>query len=171
MEIVNYDYLYNRIVLSSIADPRWWLLLTSIFLPWVIWWWIVDKKRVFEILAYGLCWAAMATWLDLLGTEYGKWSYPFKLNTDIQTLLPADSAVIPVMYMILYQYVSTWKRFVIGSVLCAAVLSFIFEPLFMMLDMLELKEWTHMKSFFSFISLALATKTLFSFINKKQSTF
>ncbi|WP_060666048.1 CBO0543 family protein [Bacillus sp. CHD6a] len=171
MEIANYNYLYNWIVLNSIADPRWWLLFSSIFLPWVIWWWIVDKKRLFENVAYGLCWATMATWLDILGTEYGKWSYPIKINTDIQTLLSADTAVIPVMYMLLYQYASTWKTFVFGSVLCAAVFSFIFEPLFIMLDMLELKEWSHTKSFFSFISLAIATRTLFYLIKKKQSTF
>lgn len=171
MEIVNFNYLYNWIVLSSIADPRWWLLFASIFWPWLLWWRVVEKSRMFEVLAFGLFWAAMATWLDILGTEYGKWSYPFKLNNDIQTLLPADTAVIPVMFMLLYQYTSTWKSFVIGSVISAAVLSFIFEPLFLMLGMLDLKEWSHTKSFFAFIFLAIATRSLFFLIKKKQTTF
>lgn len=164
MEIVNYDYINSWIIQSSIADLRWWLLFVSIFFPWVIWWKAVDRSRLFEILSFGLFWAGMATWLDLLGTTYNMWSYPFKLNDHITTLLPADVSVIPVMYMLLYQYASIWRSYVIGSVLNAVILSFIFEPLFMLLNMFELQTWSHTKSFISFFLLALLTRTIFYFL-------
>ncbi|WP_198530493.1 CBO0543 family protein [Bacillus sp. LL01] len=171
MEIVNFDYLYSWIVQSSMAEPRWWLLFASIFFSWIIWWKAVDRSRLFEILSFGLFWAVMATWLDLLGTTYHMWSYPIKLIDHTTTLLPADVAVIPVMYMLLYQYASHWKSFVAGSIGIALVLSFIFEPLFVLLDMLDLKTWTHTKSFFSFFTLAIVTRVIFSFLQKAQKPF
>ena len=166
MEIVNYDYIYSLIVQSSVTDPRWWLLFVSIFFPWVIWWKAVDEERLFEILSFGLFWAAMATWLDLLGTTYDMWSYPFKLNPHITTLFPADVAVIPVMYMLLYQYGSNLKSYIAGSMVVAIIFSFIFEPLFVQLHMLDLKTWSHTKSVFSFFLLAVITRAIFYILVK-----
>jgi hypothetical protein len=171
MEIVNYDYINSWMVLGSMADPRWWLLFVSIFFPWVIWWKAVDRSRLFEILSFGLFWAAMATWLDLLGTTYNMWSYPFKLNDHTTTLLPADVSVIPVMYMLLYQFSSTWKAYVLGSILIAVILSFIFEPLFILFQMFELKTWSHTKSLVSFSLLEIITRAIFYLLSsiKKQN--
>lgn len=169
MEIVKYDYINSWIILGSVSDPRWWLLFVSIFFPWLIWWKVVDRSRLFEILSFGLFWAAMATWLDLLGTSYNMWSYPFKLNEHTTTLLPADVSVIPVMYMLLYQFSSTWKGYAFGSIFIAVILSFIFEPLFILFQMFELITWSHTESLVSFFLLAIITKAIFNFLrtNKK----
>jgi len=162
---------YNWILLNDIADPRWWLLLISIFWPWIVWWKLVAKKRIFEILAYGLLWAAMATWLDLLGTSNGMWEYPFKLYYKVSCLLPADVSVIPVLYMLLYQYGERWRTFLLGSVIVSTLLSFIFEPIFLKMNMLNLITWSHIKSWVSFIFLALVTRLIITLLKKAQQKF
>jgi xanthine/uracil permease len=150
----------NLILLNNIADPRWWLLFISIFLPWVVWWNLVAKKRLFEILTYGLLWAVMATWLDLLGTTNGMWEYPFKLYNNV--------SVIPVLYMFLYQYGERWKTFILGSVILSSLLSFVFEPIFLKMNMLNLITWSHTKSWFAFIFLALITRLIITVLKKAQ---
>lgn len=162
---------YNWVLLNNIADPRWWLLFISIFWPWIVWWQLVAKKRIFEILAYGLLWAAMATWLDLLGTSNGMWEYPFKLYNKVSCLLPADVSVIPVLYMLLYQYGERWRTFLLGSVIVSTLLSFIFEPIFLKMNMLNLITWSHFKSWFSFIFLALGTRLIITALKKVQQKF
>ncbi|MGD6833092.1 CBO0543 family protein [Sutcliffiella halmapala] len=162
---------YNWILLNNIADPRWWLLFISIFWPWIVWWKLIAKKRLFEILAYGLLWAAMATWLDLLGTSNGMWEYPFKLYHKVSCLLPADVSVIPVLFMLLYQYGERWRTFLLGSVIVSTLLSFIFEPIFLKMNMLNLITWTHIKSWVSFIFLALVTRLIITLLKKAQRKF
>lgn len=129
------------------------------------------QKRLFEILAYGLLWAAMATWLDILGTSNGMWEYPFKLSYRVSCLLPADVSVIPVLYMLLYQYGERWRTFLLGSVMVSTLISNIFEPLFLKMNMLNLITWTHMKSWFSFIFLALVTRIVITLLKKAQQKF
>lgn len=162
---------YHWILLNNIADPRWWLLFISVFWPWIVWWKLVIKKRLFEILTYGLLWAAMATWLDLLGTSEGMWEYPFKLYDKVSCLLPADVSVIPVLYMLLYQYGERWKTFFIGSLIVSTLLSFVFEPLFLKMNMLNLITWSHTRSWFAFIFLALVTRLIITVLKKAQQKF
>ncbi|WP_223700432.1 CBO0543 family protein [Sutcliffiella deserti] len=169
MRPYHFPFYSDLIILNYIADPRWWLLFLSIFLPWVIWWIFADKNRLYELLIYGMLWAVIATWLDLIGTSNGLWEYPYNLYNKVPTLLPADLSVIPVMFMLLYQYLSNWKKFLLGSVLVSSLLSFVLEPLFIKFSMLNLINWTHFKSLFSFVILALLTKSIMSGLEKLKS--
>lgn len=170
MKPINNTIFFDWVLLSSIEDPRWWFLFISIFLPWLVWWKLADKKRLFELLTYGLLWAALATWLDLLGTSNEMWEYPIKLYDKVSTLFPADFSVIPVFFMLLYQYASKWKSFFLGSVIVSSLFSFVLEPLFIKLNMLNLITWSHIKSFFTFIVLAHLTRGLLMVIkNYKKS--
>jgi hypothetical protein len=110
----------------------------------------------------------MATWLDLLGTTNGMWEYPFKLYNKVSCLLPADVSVIPVLYMFLYQYGERWKTFILGSVILSSLLSFVFEPIFLKMNMLNLITWSHTKSWFAFIFLALITRLIITVLKKAQ---
>ncbi|WP_230499850.1 CBO0543 family protein [Sutcliffiella rhizosphaerae] len=161
-----YDYINSWIIQSTMADLRWWLLFLSLFFPWVIWWKIVDRTRVFEILSYGLFWSVMATWLDLLGTTNHLWRYPFKLLDQIPSLLPADIAVIPVLYMLNYQFARTWKSFIIGAIFLAFLFSYVLEPIFTTFRMLEFMNWSHSISFIAFFFLGIVTKGIFQCIVK-----
>ncbi|QFT88658.1 hypothetical protein FIU87_08385 [Bacillus sp. THAF10] len=173
MEKVYSIILHSIFIMNStVSDPRWWFLLLSLFLPWILWWKIVDNTRFFEILSYGLFWALLASLFDLAGITYHLWNYPYDLYKDIPTLLSADVAVIPVLYMLLYQYAKTWKTFIVGALLVAVIFSYIFEPIFQLLHMLELIKWSHWKSAISFFLLGLSTKVIFFFLKKHfQSSY
>ncbi|MDD3364896.1 MAG: hypothetical protein PHZ03_07955, partial [Syntrophomonas sp.] len=46
---------------DDIHKWTWWLNVALTIVPWIIWWKLVDRKRVFEILAYGLLVTVTAT--------------------------------------------------------------------------------------------------------------
>ncbi|WP_078381106.1 CBO0543 family protein [Sutcliffiella halmapala] len=171
MKPISLTIFFDWILLSNIEDPRWWLLFISIFLPWIIWWKLADKKRLFELLTYGLLWGCLATWLDIFGTSNRLWEYPVKLYDKVITLFPADISVIPVLFTLLYQYAPKWKTFFIGSVIVSSLFSFVFEPLFIKLNMLNLITWSHIKSFIAFIFLALLTRGIIMLVKKLQKKF
>ncbi|WP_419887757.1 CBO0543 family protein [Neobacillus niacini] len=152
---------------DDLFTPGWWFLLLSCILPWYIWWKLVDKNRIFEILSYGLIWAVLSIASDLVGVELGLWGYPDKLIPIIPPMVPADLTVIPVSYMLVYQYFPLWQSFVKASIVLSALFSYIIEPIFELFDLLILDKWKHTYSFIGFIFGAILFKFVMEKIKKR----
>lgn len=136
----------------------WWLNVVLTILPWIIWWKLVDRKRVFEILAYGLLLAMTSTLMDECGTQAVLWGYPDVMFPFIPRLFPVDYVLIPVIYMLVYQYFSGWKSFIIASIIVAAVFAFIAEPAMECLGLYQQYTWKHIYSFPIYFVLAVFWK-------------
>ncbi|NHM32056.1 hypothetical protein [Neobacillus terrae] len=89
------DISYEHWLHNDLFTWRWWLLLLLTIVPWIIWWRLVDKKRVAEILLYGTLIAILAILLDNIGTDLIWWGYPTKLFQMFPPLVPADITVVP----------------------------------------------------------------------------
>ncbi|WP_400247735.1 CBO0543 family protein [Niallia sp. JL1B1071] len=146
---------------------NWWILLLATIIPYFIWWRVVDKNRFFEVFSYGMFCATLCMLLDIIGTEMLLWNYPDKLLPLITPLIPANLVVIPITAMLVYQYFSTWKYFLLATLGWSTLFSYIIEPLFMLRKMFVLGEnWSHAKSFIGFIFLGLLLKAVFENIKK-----
>ncbi|WP_185766666.1 CBO0543 family protein [Niallia circulans] len=141
---------------------QWWILVSATIIPYFIWWKLVNKKRFYEIFTYGLLCGCFSIVLDIIGTEMLLWSYPDKLLPWIPPLIPADLVMIPITAMLVYQYTNKWQTFIIGTILWAALFSYIFEPLFVEWDMFVLGDyWKHSYSFIGFILLGIVLRVIF----------
>jgi len=145
-----------------------WLNFFMVFIPWIIWWKFVDRKRITEIFAYGLLISVASGFMDVIGSEYAVWGYPDVLFPDIARLFPIDLTVIPVVYMLVYQRYSDWRSFFIASTITAAVFSFIAEPILVWLNLYLLVTWRYTYSFPIYIIMALIMKWLTQKIVSQQ---
>lgn len=100
------------------------------FVPLLIWWMVVDKKRLFEISAVGFAAWITATYLDLIGISFSFWTYGHEVIQMIDPLNPVDMSILPSMYMMIYQWFPKWKRYVFALIVMAGVVSFVAEPVF-----------------------------------------
>lgn len=148
---------------------QWWLSLGLTILPWVIWWKLCDKKRVFEILGFGLFIIMIAVFIDVAGSELVLWNYPRRLLPIVPRLWPFDFTIAPVTFMLLYQYFPKWKSFLIASALISGVLAFIAEPLLVLLKLYELITWKYIYSFPVYFGAAVISKGIVGFIQKKST--
>lgn len=139
---VTLDYWFHH----DLFTWRWWILLGLSILPLIIWWKILDKTRKPEILIYGLCTALLTTFLDVLGWNLNLWSYPHKLLPMCIPLIPADLITLPIFYMLIYQRFLLWRSFLGATVVLAAILSFVMEPLFLRLEISKFLAWKHVYS-------------------------
>lgn len=146
---------------------NWWILFLATIIPYFIFWRVVDRNRFFEVFSYGMFCASLCMLLDIIGTEMLLWSYPDKLIPIITPLIPANMVIIPISAMLVYQYFSTWKTFLIATLGWSILFAYIIEPLFMLRNMFVLGEhWSHTKSFIGFIILGILLKTFFENIKK-----
>lgn len=147
------DWL-NNFVFSA----EWWLLLGLTIVPWFLWWKIVDKSRILEILLYGLFIASIATFLDILGWNYSLWFYPHTLLGSCTPLVPIDYTLFSIVYMVLYQYYPNWKRFTIMLIIIACIFAFVLEPLAEMLHFYKSLKWQHIYSVPGYITIGIFSK-------------
>ncbi len=147
---------------------QWWFLAILMIVPWIIWWRLIDKKRLQEILLYGFFVIVLSTILDDIGSHILLWDYHINLTPLVHQLGPINLSVLPISLMAIYQYCSTWKSFFIWNIFLAAGGSFIVEPLFKWMDIYEPLKWKYFFSFPIYILIALILRLAILKVTKIQ---
>ncbi|MEC2078502.1 CBO0543 family protein [Metabacillus fastidiosus] len=155
----------------DLFTPQWWFLLVLTILPWMIWWYLVDRTRIKKIWLYGALMTILILYLDDIGSSLGLWDYPIKLIGIFPRLNPIDVSVLPVFHMIIYQYFTKWKPFLIGNIIAAVIFAYAAEPFFVKIHIYQLIKWKHFYSIPGYILKAIIIKYIMETIldwNKKE---
>lgn len=139
---------------------QWWLLLLVLIVPWIIWWRLVDKSRIKEILLFGTTMTIVVVLLDDIGGQLGWWSYPYELVRIIPRMNAIDYGALPVIHMLVYQYFRSWRSYVVANVIMALAFSFIAEPIAVWLGVYKMDHWHHAYSFPIYIAKAVFIRAL-----------
>jgi hypothetical protein len=152
----------------ELYTPQFWLLIGILIIPWIIWWRLVDRRRFMEIIIYGLLASVVVTILDELGCQLNLWEYRYDIEPLFPRLIPFNFTLLPVCYMLVYQYFTNWKSFVTANIVVSAILSFIGEPVLVKTGIYVLLKWKIIYSFPIYIILAIKFKIIVNWIMKVQ---
>jgi hypothetical protein len=119
------NYWLENVVFSW----QWWLMVSVFVLLWLIFWKLKKKESIPKISLYGLLWIIAASNLDGLGFELGLWGYPYNLSPYLPKSYVFDYCLIPITYMLIYQYFPKGKSFFWAVVTLALGSSLVAEPL------------------------------------------
>ncbi len=149
---------------NEVFRLRWWFLLVLFIVSIFIWWKVVDKSRLKEIILYAALIILFTLVMDELGEELTLWDYPYDLFPLFPPLFSVDLASLPIVYSLIYQYFRKWKSFVIASVVMAVIFCFILEPLLVLIGVYQMLKWKSYYGLPIYISMALGSKALINFI-------
>ncbi|MGO4889491.1 CBO0543 family protein [Anaerobacillus sp. MEB173] len=149
------DMLFEYWITETVFSFNWWLLLTSTFIFFIIWFIVLDKKRILEVASYGLLIGSIALFLDIIGITLVLWSYPDRLLPIITPIIEIHKVHMPIAFMIIYQYCNTWKSFFISLTITSFIFSFVLEPLIVWLGIYEIYHWKYLYSFPIYILIGL----------------
>ncbi len=149
---------------------QWWLNMATLVLPVILWWLLVDKKRLKDILIYGFIVSTFAVFLDTVGETLVLWDYPYLIIPLDYLLLDTDYSILPVAFMLAYQYFPSWKGFIIANTVISAVFSFAAEPLLVWMGFYEIHGWKYIYSFPIYIAIAIISKWMVNFVIKEQES-
>ena|SRR5699024_2715685 len=155
-----FDVTYDRWINDVLFTFNWWFLLLILIVPLFIWWKWVDKTRIMEIVLVGLLIGILATFLDLTGIFLSVWTYNYTLIQFFPSFNPVNFSLLPVSYMLLYQWVPQWKWFIILLTFAAAFGAFLAEPLFIWMHIYDQTWWKHIYSFLIYIAMGIGVKAL-----------
>jgi len=155
-----YFGMVYRIWRNNLFTIQWWMLLLVFIAPWIVWWKLVDKSRTGEILSYGLLVSLLSATLDETGIALHLWTYTKTLLPLCLQMKPPNISLLPVLYMLIYQYFPRWKSFIIAGTVMAAALAFLGEPFLIWFGIYQVFTWKHIYSFPLYIALAAGLKLL-----------
>lgn len=144
----------------NVFSLRWWLMIIFLIFPWVIWSRFIDKKRLKEILLYGFFVLIFCLILDEVGTHLSFWAYPYILTPISASFEPYDYTFLPITFMLIYQYLPSWKAYIFAIIALSAVFSFILEPIVVYFDFYRLLKWRYEYSFVIYPLIGLFCKLI-----------
>jgi len=114
----------------SNADTwQFWLLLALLVLPLVALYILIDRKKAFHLGFFGFNVHVWFHYIDIYGFTHGLWSYPYKVIPFLPSSVTLDTAFIPVIFMLVYQWtINNKKNYYIYLTGLCFFLSFLFKP-------------------------------------------
>jgi len=128
---------------TIIFSYQWWILVLGSIILWGVWIRLVDRRHLHIIILVGFMTSMLAILLDDFGLSLVLWIYPYMLTPLTGRLNVVDLAIIPVVYMLLYQYAKRWKTYLINLFLLCLFAGFVAEPVFEKLNLYITLKWEH----------------------------
>jgi hypothetical protein len=156
---------------SNFSTWQFWVVLALFLIPLFLLILFIDRKNIFYLGFYGYSVHVFFTYTDVFGTVRGIWIYPYNLLPLLPSNITLDASLVPVAYILLYQYtLNRGKNYYISMLLLCLALAFILKPLMVGLGLFHFggKE-NFLILFAGYAAVALISKWLtdfFRFLNK-----
>lgn len=150
---------------------RWWFVIASIAIAYALWWKYADKHRLTQILLYGSFIAVFRVIMDDAGASIGLWVYSIKPLPLGHALFLNDLTIVPLGFMLVYQYCHSWQKFFFWTVIAEAIYSFVFLPILVKFDILRLYNWQYYYTFFIMLAVASIMRAILLTILKIEQKY
>ncbi|SHN24639.1 hypothetical protein [Gracilibacillus kekensis] len=157
---------------SSIQTWHFWGIVLMLIIPLIVIYFCIDKRNAFHIGFYGFNIHTWFTYSDAIAMRTSHVVYPFQVAPILPVNFALDASLVPVAFMLLYQWcLNRQKNVLLYGILLSAIFSFVFKPLLVLLDFMQLNKG--MNYFYLFLNyllilfLSIIITKLFSYFKKK----
>jgi len=110
-KVTLHNLLLTKWLNQELFSPTWWGVIAFIAFSYILCFSLLDKRRFTQILLFGSLMAVAVYVFDSFGAGFGFWMD----ETHVLPITPSPFlyalTVIPLYYMLVYQYSPNWKRF------------------------------------------------------------
>jgi hypothetical protein len=159
---------------SDLSSWQFWVNAAFLLLPLIAVYLFIDRRRIFLIGFFGFNVHVWFNYIDLLGTRFGLWEYPYKLLPFIPVSLSLDASLVPVAFMLVYQWTLNHnKNCYLYLTALSAFFAFVLKPLMSLADLFQLYKWMNFfYIFLVYLIVVLVSKgitNLFIHMQKRSS--
>lgn len=155
---------YKHWISQELFSFPWFFNIAFLAILYIVWVKIVDKKRLRELLLFGALLAVASVLIDTIAVTIGLWEYNISLFPISPAPFPFDFTVIPISFMFVSQYTSTWRTYLIGALFAAGVFSFVLEPVYVLLGIKIFHKFNYFYMFVLVFVVTIAIKAIFNWI-------
>ena len=108
------------------GDWHFWLVLASLIIPLILLYFTVDRNRIFEVFFFGYTVHIIWTYTELALTNSGYVIRGYYLTPLLPRSINITASVLPVGFLLLYQYCTNHKKsFILYTLVLSALFAFI----------------------------------------------
>lgn len=163
------DYWYDY---SYFDTWQFWVNVSFIILPLIVLYFLIDRKKIFLLGFFGFNIHVWMLYIDAIATRYNFFEYPYKAIPLIPVNVGIDSSLVPVLFILLYQWtLNNKKNFYLYAFGLIVFLSFIFKPIIVSHHLLHLSNGANYLYIFCLfvivVLLSRAITNVFLYLNSK----
>lgn len=157
--ITLHELVLTKWLTEDVFSLRWWGMVAFIALSYVVCLNLLDKRRLSNILLFGSLLTVGMAAAETIGVSFVLWYCATPILPIVPCIFASDFTIIPLYYMLVYQFTSAWKQFALWNAITAGIFAFIFQPIVVHFKIFELDKWSYIYTFaivFFIASLARA---------------
>lgn len=169
--ITLHDLVLTKWLAEDVVSPRWWSMVVLVMLSYLVCFSRFDKRRLSKIFLFGSLLTVGAVVYETVGVNFVLWFCSTPVFPIVPCLFVPYLTVLPVYYMLIFQYTTTWRQFSLWNLIAVSVYSFVLLPVFIYFKISEMDNWQpvyHMPFLFAIASLARAVTLLLIDIEQRQ---
>lgn len=124
-------------------------------MSYFLWWKLLDKTKLVELLLFGSLIAVVSAFIDLIAENLVLCQYTVKILPFSPAFFPFHLTIAPLVLMLVYQYSDSWNRFLRYSVIAGGIYAFAIIPLFVLVGEVRLIHWNYFNNFITFLARAI----------------
>ncbi len=118
---------------SHLGTWQFWVILFLFVAPLISLFFLLDRKRILLLGFFGFNIHVWFSYINIWGVKQVFWEYPHELLPFLPGNLALDAALIPAVFMLVYQWVlNNNKNFYLYMIGLSLFLAFGFKPLIVM---------------------------------------
>lgn len=167
--------LHNLILVKwleeDVFSSRWWSMVVLIALSYLLCFSLFDKRRLSKLFLFGSLLTVGAVVYETVGTNFVLWVCATPIFPIIPCLFVPYLTILPIYYMLIFQYTTTWRQFSLWNLVAVSVYSLVLLPIFIHFKIVILDNWRavyNMPMLFAIASLARAVTLLLEDIEQRQ---
>ncbi|MBT2638733.1 hypothetical protein [Bacillus sp. ISL-39] len=115
---------------SDMGNWQFWLVLAVLVLPLILLFFLIDRKRIFEMFIFGYTVHILWTYIEQVLANYNFFIHTYFLSPWFPPALSMTASALPVGFLLIYQYCTSHnKNFYVYSLLLSAVFAFGFATI------------------------------------------
>lgn len=158
-----HNLVLEKWLTEDVFSLRWWSMVGLVAVSYLICFSLFDKKRISVLFLFGSLLTVGASVYETVGVNFVLWFCATPVFPIVPCLFVPYLTVLPVYYMLIFQYTTTWRQFSLWNFIAVSIYAFILLPVFMHYKISEMDNWQpiyHIPFIFFIASLARAV-TLF----------
>lgn len=158
--ITLHELVLAKWLAEDVFSLRWWGMVVLITLSYLLCFSLLDKRRLSRIFLFGSLLAIGITVYETVGVSFVFWFCATPILPIVPCLFAADLTVLPLYYLLVFQYTTTWRQFSIWNLITVSIFSLILQPLLVYFGIYELDNWLSVYNIPMLFALAMLARAI-----------
>jgi len=159
------DQSYQKWISDELFSSNWFLLIFVNAIFYIIWLKSLDKNRTDHILLIGSLSAVNFLIGDIvLFGFFGLAEYKVNITPFEPAIFIVSVTLAPIIIMLVEQYMSSWKGYLLWLSIGMAFLAFVLLPIYSLVGILQFHNWNYLYHFLYMLTSGLIIRVVFLWI-------